>query len=270
MAGTHPSIKTSVCHQIEEKKKKVQQTLIKAREECIAAVNRHFDELEQNIESEVSSEGKKNSLHSSYRLETLNTLLMKEVNNLLMYSKDLSSPKFLETIQQVEQEVFPNSSEFHLRVSKELRENEVFTATTIFRDDLLPDLSFTLKKMVNLEFQIPRVQLEDLRRDDHRRGNSAKKGTNSLIVSPSANQFYDFSKVRNVSAVLSPAKSSIPILMPTPPIQQILNNSAFKSQNEVGKVSRLSSGLKIIRESKRENVANEDRSMSSSCVSHDK
>ena len=72
---------------------------------------------------EITNEGKKNSLHSAYRLETLNTLLLKEISNLLLYSKDLSSPKYLDTIRTVEEEVLPNSREFHLKVCKELKEN---------------------------------------------------------------------------------------------------------------------------------------------------
>jgi hypothetical protein len=58
---------------------------------------------------------------------------VKEVSNLLLYSNDLNSSKFLETAQRVEQEVFPNSKDFHLRVSKELKENEVYAANVIYR-----------------------------------------------------------------------------------------------------------------------------------------
>lgn len=58
-------------------------------------VGRHFDELEGRIDSQINNESKKNSLHSNYRLETLNSLILKEVSSLLMYSKDLNSSKFL-------------------------------------------------------------------------------------------------------------------------------------------------------------------------------
>jgi len=51
-----------------------------------------------------------------------------------MYSKDLSSSKFLETAKIVEEDVFPNSRDFHLKVCKELKENEVYTATAIYKE----------------------------------------------------------------------------------------------------------------------------------------
>jgi len=44
--------------------------------------------------------------------------MLKELSNLLMYSKDLSSSKFLETAKIVEDEVFPNSNDFHMKVCK--------------------------------------------------------------------------------------------------------------------------------------------------------
>lgn len=63
---------------------------------------------------------------------------------------------------------------------------------------------------------------------------------------------FSFTKVRNVSAVLSPKKNAS-VVMPTPPIQQILMMSGLYNRNEaetptmLNKGSRLSSGLKIIR-----------------------
>jgi len=60
--------------------------------------------------------------------------MLKEMSNLLMYSKDLSSSKFLETAKIVEEDVFPNSRDFHLKVCKELKENEVYTATAIYKE----------------------------------------------------------------------------------------------------------------------------------------
>jgi hypothetical protein len=97
-----------------------------------------------------------------------------------------------------------------------------------------------------------------------------KKGTTSMLVSPSAKQLVDLSRVRNVSAVISPAKQSF--TMPSSPVQQILNPAALRMQTEnISKASRLSSGLKIIRESRRENYQNEEtKSITSSSVSCDK
>lgn len=77
-------------------------------------------------------------------------MLVKEVSSLLLYSKDLSSSKFLDTVQRVEQEVFPNSNDFHLRVSKELKENEVYSANVVYREELLADIEFGLKRLVSL------------------------------------------------------------------------------------------------------------------------
>jgi hypothetical protein len=134
------------------------------------------------------SETKRNSLHSAYRLETLNTLMLKEISNLLLYSKDLSSGKFLETAKVVEEDVFPNSREFHLKVCKELKENEVYTASAVYKEEVLGELVYTLMKLINLEFLLPRVEyvagppqsqervdkLDDMRRSlSLRRNNSA-------------------------------------------------------------------------------------------------
>jgi len=77
---------------------------------------------------------------------------------LLMYSKDLSSIKFLEVGKLMEEEVFPNSKEFHLRMSKELKENEVYTASAVYREEMLGEIVLALKKLVNLEFLLPRVE----------------------------------------------------------------------------------------------------------------
>jgi hypothetical protein len=148
----------AVCGKMEERRQAVRSVLGKAREDCLALVGRHFDELEMKIESEIASEAKKNSLHCQYRLETLASLLVKEVGSLLLYAKDLGSSKFLEHVQRVEQEVLPNSNDFHLRVSRELKENEVYAANVIYREDLLTDVEFHLKRLVSLEFLLPRVE----------------------------------------------------------------------------------------------------------------
>lgn len=75
-----------------------------------------------------------------------------------------------------------------------------------------------------------------------------------MMVSPNTKQYIDFSKVRNVSAINSPSKQSMSIVMPTPPIQQILNSNTFKNQESgLSKASKLTSALKSIRETKREN-----------------
>ena len=134
MAGTFSSIQSNICTDIDGKRQNVKETVAKAREDCLSLVNRHFDDLESKISSEIVNETKKNSLHSAYRLETLNTLMLKELSNLLLYSKDLSSSKFLETAKVVEDDVFPNSRDFHLKVAKELKENEVYTASAVYKE----------------------------------------------------------------------------------------------------------------------------------------
>ena len=84
--------------------------------------------------------------------------MLKELSNLLLYSKDLSSGKFMETIKVVEEDVFPNSNDFHLKICKELKENEVYTASAVYREECLADLAYGLKKLVNLEFLLPKVE----------------------------------------------------------------------------------------------------------------
>lgn len=51
MAGTKVVIQGTVCQKIEEKRNNVRVVLAKARDDCVALVHKHFDELEQNIES---------------------------------------------------------------------------------------------------------------------------------------------------------------------------------------------------------------------------
>jgi hypothetical protein len=103
-----------------------------------------------------------------------------------------------------------------------------------------------------------------------RRGNSVKKSASLMLSSSQPN----FSRVRNVSAVLSPNKQSFLVtapLVPAQTVQQILTPSMLRMQTEnISKASRLSSGLKIIRESRRENNQDEVRSITSSSVSCDK
>lgn len=96
-------------------------TIRKARKDCIDLVNNHFDDLEAKITAEIVAEGKKNSLHSKYRLDTINTLLTKELSTLLHFSQNLTSSRFLESIRTADEDVFPNSKDFHLKICKELK-----------------------------------------------------------------------------------------------------------------------------------------------------
>ena len=103
MASIFNFRQNTVYDKIDQKRRNVKSTLIKARADCIDLVNKHFDDLEANISSQILNESKKNSLHTSYRLENLNTMIIKEISNLLLYSKDLSSPKFLDIVKLAEE-----------------------------------------------------------------------------------------------------------------------------------------------------------------------
>jgi hypothetical protein len=252
VAGRGASTQGSVCQQIEDKRGNVQKALREAREDCLRTVNRHFDELEGRIESEIANEGKKNSLHSYYRLETLNTLLSKEVGNLLVYANDLTSPKFLETIPKVEKEVFPNSQEFHLRATKELKENEVYTASVSYRQDLLPELTNHLKRLINLDFLLPRVEyVVELGRGQSReqvRPQSLRKSTSSVVLtSPRVGD----ANLKTFS-VFNP-KPTTSVILTSAPVSPVLNS--LRNQSMTGSMlrsSRLACDLKSIRETKRE------------------
>lgn len=76
--------------------------------------------------------------------------MSKEISTLLDYSKDLCSGNFVKTAKVVEEDVFPQSREFHLRVCKELKENEVYTANAVYRQDVLKEIEYGLKRLVNL------------------------------------------------------------------------------------------------------------------------
>lgn len=255
----------NICHNIEEKRQTVKNTLAKAREDCLNLVNKHFDDLEHRINSEIVNETKKNSLHSAYRLETLNTLMLKEMSNLLMYSKDLSSNKFLETAKIVEEDVFPNSREFHLKVCKELKENEVYTATAVYKEECLADLVYSLKRLVNLEFLLPRVEYVEGppkferadKLDDARRSFSLKRNNSAIVMSrPHDLRISQLAPKHTTSIVMSSNSNPLNLL------QQYAMNRSEVASPMLHKSSRLSncsnfasnlqSGLKIIRETKRE------------------
>jgi hypothetical protein len=93
-------------------------TLAKARKDCLDLVNGHFDDLEVKVSNEILSENRRNLLHSPYRFEKLNALLMKEFNDLLNISKNLNSSKFLTIVKQLENDILPSSDDFHLKVCK--------------------------------------------------------------------------------------------------------------------------------------------------------
>lgn len=99
------------------KTQRVKDTLEKARKDCLEIINKHFDDLETKITTEIGNEAKKHSFHSQYRLDSLNTLILKEISTLLFYAKDLSSTKFLDTAKRVETEVLVNSGDFHKKVT---------------------------------------------------------------------------------------------------------------------------------------------------------
>jgi hypothetical protein len=43
------------------------------------------------METEIIAEEKRNNLHSVYRMETLNTLLLKEITSLLMNGQEINT-----------------------------------------------------------------------------------------------------------------------------------------------------------------------------------
>ena len=242
-----------MCQSIEDKKISVKKTLREAREDCLEAVNRHFDDLESRIESEIANEGKKNSLHSYYRLETLNTLMTKEIGNLLIYANDLSSPKFLDTVNKVEQEVFPNSEEFHLRVTKELKENEVYTASVNYRRELLPELTGQLKRLINLDFLLPRVEYVVnlapglVREQSQSRPQSLRKSASSSIILNNSS-IMSGSPMRSSISVLNPKPTTSIILNSTPsPVLKTLRNQSAIGTSSLMRSSRLGNDLKMIR-----------------------
>lgn len=158
--------------------------------------------------------------------------MLKEISNLLLYSKDLASGKFLETAKIVEEEVFPNSKDFHLKICKELKENEVYTASAVYREEFLGDVIFGLKKLINLEFLLPRVEYVEgppkiERADDIRRANSLKRNNSASAVFSNMRQSNIIStptksQVRNISALLP--KHCTSIIMPSVPLQQLFGN----------------------------------------------
>lgn len=140
----------------------------------------------------------------------------------------------------------------------------------IYREDLLADVEFHLKRLVNLEFLLPRMECLEARGADlqqQKRGDSLKKSA-SVVMSAGQSPF---SRVRNVSAVVSPGKTSM--TTNTRPLMQqpILSPAMLRMQMEnISKASRLSSGLRIIHESRKESLQDEVRSLTSSSVSCDK
>ena len=248
----------------------------------MALVNKHFDDLETRIGSEIINETKKNSLHSAYRLETLNTLMLKEMSNLLLYSKDLSSSKFLETAKIVEDEVFPNSRDFHMKICKELKENEVYTAAAVYKNEFLVDLEHSLKRLVNLEFLLPRVEYIEGppakaeradKLDNVKRSMSLKRNNSAVVITSRPS---DMKVCRNISTI-QPSKNSSVIITANPsnPFYQLQQNlSGFRNEMatptlyKTSRISNISSGLKSIQETNRENThRHEPSSLTSSRTS---
>ena len=45
-------------------------------------------------------------------------MILKEISSLLLHSQDLYSPKFIEAAKLAEEEIFPRSRDFHLKICK--------------------------------------------------------------------------------------------------------------------------------------------------------
>ena len=200
--------------------------------------------------------------------------MLKEMSNLLIYSKDLSSSNFLETAKTVEDEVFPNSRDFHMKVCKELKENEVYTAAAIYKNEFLVDLEHSLKRLVNLEFLLPRVEYIEGpppraeradRLDNMNRSMSLKRNNSAVVIS---NRPSDLRVSTNFSTIQPSKKSSLVITSnPNNPFYHLQQNlSGFRTEvasptlYKTSRISNISSGLKTIQETKRENTHRQEPS----------
>lgn len=182
----------------------------------------------------------------------------------------------------VEDDVFPNSREFHLKVSKELKENEVYSANAVYKEEFLGDLAHSLKRLVNLEFLLPKVdyvagppqKMERVDKlDDARRSMSLKRNNSAVMVS----RPNDLSVSRNVSIVMpAPARQPSMVITSNPnnPFYHLQQNTGV-NRSEVttpllqksGRMSNFSSGLKMIKETKREITPRDNMSNMSSLTS---
>lgn len=97
-------IKTSLVASIRDKKAGLKGILQKARADCLQIVKEHFDELEKTWESSISCEEKKHSLHSAYRLDTISSLISKELNELIDESRRMNSIAFVEEVPRITNE----------------------------------------------------------------------------------------------------------------------------------------------------------------------
>lgn len=124
---------------------------------------------------------------------------------------------------------------------------------------MLGDLSFALKRLINLEFLLPRVEYVEgpprlERADEMRRTNSLRKNNSASAIFSNIRQAdLTPSKARNVSSLLP--KHTTSIIMPPSayPFQQLMSKSN-EVMSPLTRSSRLGAGLKIIRESRRENL----------------
>lgn len=123
MAGIDSLMQGLIKEKIETQATNITLTLAKARKDCLEIVNRHFDDLEAKVSSEIKEEKKKNNLHNINRFETINNLLSREFSSLVDTISSINSYKFLDLARYIQQKILPSSKEFYVQISKELKEN---------------------------------------------------------------------------------------------------------------------------------------------------
>lgn len=106
-------------------------------------------------------------------------------------------------VKNMENEIFPHSDDFHSKVAKELKLNEVYTPSVNYHSEFTAELNTVLKKLINLEFLMPRAAeyYEEAIKEEERKANLMSKGSSLL---KSNTQMEDILKNRNLNSMLSP------------------------------------------------------------------
>ena len=114
---TFGSSQNSLIENIQTKRKITTDTIAQAKQETLDFVNRYFDAKEKDIMRKVEADEKKLGLHNENRMDTLNNLISRDINNLFAAAQDLNSANFLESFHRIRTQVLANSLQTQLEIS---------------------------------------------------------------------------------------------------------------------------------------------------------
>ena len=140
---------------MEEKKSRMRDVIRTAKEESLRVVEEYFCELEKSWDNEMRLEEKKHCLHDEYKLQSLASLLNREINHLVEQRFRLNPNTVVEEVPKWEKEVRVESRRFHQQTVEELEANEKYAPIIHYYPEQLSNLTQTLRSALQLQFNIP-------------------------------------------------------------------------------------------------------------------